>query len=84
MQKLLGAAFVAALLIPNLAIAAEKSGKVKNWFESTRNVVLADDTECFLGKDMKEIPAGLGVGKDVTLTFTTDKNVNTCSKVEVK
>ena len=67
-----------------IMIAAEKAGKVKNWFAATRNVILADNTECILGADIKEVPATLTVGKDVVLTYTTDKGTNTCSKVEVK
>ena len=84
MNKLVIAALVAAIAAPQLAIAAEKAGKVKNYFAGKREVVLADNTECILGADIKEIPNTLAVGKDVVLTYTTDKGANTCSKIEVK
>ena len=63
MNKLIGAAVVAALFVPQMAAAAEKSGVVKNWFAGIRNVILADNTECVLGADIKEVPAALAVGK---------------------
>ena len=84
MNKLIAAALIAAFALPATGFAAEKAGKVKNWFAATRNVILADNTECILGADIKEVPATLTVGKDVVLTYTTDKGTNTCSKVEVK
>ncbi|MSO71086.1 MAG: hypothetical protein EXQ88_03610 [Alphaproteobacteria bacterium] len=84
MNKLLIAALVTGVAVPQLAFAAEKSGKVKNWFAATRNVILVDNTECYLGADIKDVPAALAVGKDVMPTYSTDKNINTCTKIEVK
>ena len=86
MNKILGAALVTALVIPHSAYAVEKTGKVKNWFAGTRNVILVDNTECYLAASITQIPTTLAVGKEVTLTYTTAGTppVNTCSAIDVK
>ncbi|MSO71231.1 MAG: hypothetical protein EXQ88_04365 [Alphaproteobacteria bacterium] len=81
MNKILGAALVAALVLPSVAFAADKAGKVKTWVAATKVVTLEDGTSCTLSA---AAPATLAVGKDVTLTYTTANNVNTCSAVAVK
>jgi hypothetical protein len=75
---------IAAFALPATGFAAEISGTVKNWFAATRNVILADNTECILGADIMDVPATLAAGKDVVLTYTTAGPLDTCSKVEVK
>ena len=86
MNKLLGAALVAALVIPQAAYAADKTGKVKNYFAGIRNIILEDNTECIMAASITTVPATLAVGKEVTLTYTTAGTppVNTCTAVVVK
>ena len=83
MKKILGAALVAALVLPTAAFAVDKAGKVKTWVAGTRVVTLEDNTACTLAANVA-VPATLAAGKDVTLTYTTANNVNTCSAVAVK
>jgi ferric-dicitrate binding protein FerR (iron transport regulator) len=83
MKKVLGAALIAALVLPSVAFAADKAGKVKTWVAGTKVVTLEDGTACTLAANVA-VPATLAVGKDVTLTYTTANNVNTCSAVAVK
>lgn len=82
--KILGASLIVVFLAPQAAFAAQKSGTVKNWFLGKREVVLQDGTECRIAKDVDL--KGVGVGKDVTLTYTGEGKppVNTCTAVMVK
>ena len=83
MKKVLGAALVAALLIPAAGFAAEATGKVKAWDAAKKMVTLENNTACTLGANVAA-PAGIAVGKDVTLTYDAAAAGNTCSKVVVK
>jgi hypothetical protein len=73
-------------LVPAAAQAVDKSGKVKNWFAATRNVILEDGTECYLAAAINPVPTTLGVGKEVTLTYAAAGTppVNSCSAIVVK
>jgi hypothetical protein len=82
MKKILGAALIAALVLPTAAYAVDKAGKVKTWVAGTRVVTLEDNTACTIAPAVNV--ATVAVGKEVTLTYTTANNVNTCSAVVVK
>ena len=82
MKKILGAALIAALVLPTAAYAVDKAGKVKTWVAGTRVVTLEDNTACTVAAAVNV--ANVAVGKEVTLTYTTANNVNTCSAVVVK
>ncbi|MSO71229.1 MAG: hypothetical protein EXQ88_04355 [Alphaproteobacteria bacterium] len=83
MRKVFVAAVVAATLVPVAAFALGAMGKVKTWNDVAKVITLDNNTACALGAAV-QIPAGLAVGKDVVLTYTTIGTVNTCTEVVVK
>ena len=86
MNKLFAAALVAAVVMPQAAFAVDKTGVVRNWFAATRNVILTDNTECYLAASITTVPPTLLPGKEVTMTYTAAGTppVNTCTAIVVK
>ncbi len=83
MRNILTATVALTLLVPAAGFAAEATGKVKSWNATGKVVTLENNTACTLAAAVA-VPAGIAVGKDVTLTYTTAGTVNTCSAVVVK
>jgi Cu/Ag efflux protein CusF len=82
MRNVFVAAVVAAILVPVAGFAAEATGKVKSFDAATKVVTLENNTACTLGANVAA--TGIAAGKEVTLTYTSANNVNTCSAVAVK
>lgn len=83
MNKVVAGILAAALLIPAAGFAASANGKVKAWDAAKKMVTLDNNTACTLGANVAA-PAGIAVGKDATLTYTTANGANTCSAVTIK